>query len=97
MAAGRTYNSCLAIRKACEFLLSKELPGGGWGESYLSCQNKVYTNLEGNKPHLVNTAWVLMALIEAGQVKSIIIQLLVPRRIIDFFLGSIQSTRKYDS
>nr|K7NBZ9.1 RecName: Full=Cucurbitadienol synthase; Short=SgCbQ [Siraitia grosvenorii]AEM42982.1 cucurbitadienol synthase [Siraitia grosvenorii]AUC64917.1 cucurbitadienol synthase [Siraitia grosvenorii]WCF76099.1 oxidosqualene cyclase [synthetic construct] len=67
VAAGRTYNNCLAIRKACDFLLSKELPGGGWGESYLSCQNKVYTNLEGNRPHLVNTAWVLMALIEAGQ------------------------------
>nr|AJR21210.1 cucurbitadienol synthase 2 [Citrullus colocynthis] len=67
VAAGRTYSTCVAIRKACDFLLSKELPGGGWGESYLSCQNKVYTNLEGNRPHLVNTAWVLMALIEAGQ------------------------------
>lgn len=41
MAAGRAYSNCLAIRKACDFLLSKELPGGGWGESYLSCQNKV--------------------------------------------------------
>lgn len=41
VAAGRTYNNCLAIRKACDFLLSKELPGGGWGESYLSCQNRV--------------------------------------------------------
>nr|WRO65030.1 cucurbitadienol synthase [Neoalsomitra integrifoliola] len=67
VAAGRTYNNCPTIRKACNFIMSKELPGGGWGESYLSCQNKVYTNLEGNRPHLVNTAWALMALIEAGQ------------------------------
>lgn len=41
IAAGNTYKNCSNIRKACEFLLSKELPSGGWGESYLSCQNKV--------------------------------------------------------
>ncbi|OMP07288.1 Prenyltransferase/squalene oxidase [Corchorus olitorius] len=65
--AGRTYNNCSSIRKACDFLLSKELAAGGWGESYLSCQNKVYTNIEGNRSHLVNTSWVMLALIEAGQ------------------------------
>lgn len=41
VAAGRTYGTCSSIRKACDFLLSKQLPFGGWGESYLSCQNKV--------------------------------------------------------
>ncbi|KAK6284757.1 hypothetical protein POUND7_003709 [Theobroma cacao] len=66
-AAGRTYNNSSNIRKACDFLLSKELATGGWGESYLSCQNKVYTNLEGARPHIVNTSWALLALIEAGQ------------------------------
>ncbi|XVF23289.1 hypothetical protein REPUB_Repub13aG0024000 [Reevesia pubescens] len=40
-AAGRTYNNSSSIRKACDFLLSKELATGGWGESYVSCQNKV--------------------------------------------------------
>ncbi|CAL4994648.1 unnamed protein product [Urochloa decumbens] len=44
-----------------------EQPSGGWGESYLSCQDKVYTHLEGNRPHAVNTAWALLALIDAGQ------------------------------
>jgi cycloartenol synthase len=39
--AGRTFEDSPAIKKACEFLLSKELPSGGWGESYLSCQDKV--------------------------------------------------------
>ncbi|MCE5166943.1 Cycloartenol synthase, partial [Datura stramonium] len=29
----------------------------------------VYTNLEGNRPHNVNTAWAMLALIEAGQGK----------------------------
>lgn len=41
VAAGMSYESSASIRKACNFLLSKQLPSGGWGESYLSCQNKV--------------------------------------------------------
>nr|GMC65029.1 cycloartenol synthase-like [Ipomoea batatas] len=69
VAGGNTYETCHSIRKACDFLLSKQLPSGGWGESYLSCQDKVYTNIEGNKWHIVNTAWAMMALIEAGQAK----------------------------
>ncbi|KAM5553516.1 cycloartenol synthase [Rosa sericea] len=67
MASGKTYQTSNSIRRACHFLLSKQLDSGGWGESFLSCQNKVYTNLEGNKPHIVNTGWAMLALIEAGQ------------------------------
>ncbi|XP_058113469.1 cycloartenol synthase-like isoform X1 [Magnolia sinica] len=67
VASGKTFHNSSSIRKACEFLLSKQLDSGGWGESYLSCKNKVYTNLEGNRSHLTNTAWALMALIDAGQ------------------------------
>ncbi|KAK3118521.1 hypothetical protein QOZ80_9BG0700740 [Eleusine coracana subsp. coracana] len=67
VCAGRTCKNSLAIRKACDFLLSKELPSGGWGESYLTCQHNVYTNLGSNKPHAVNTSWAMLALIEAGQ------------------------------
>ncbi|XP_042440099.1 cycloartenol synthase 2-like [Zingiber officinale] len=67
VAAGRTYESSSCIRKACNFLLSKQLDSGGWGESYLSCVNKVYTNLEGNRVHAVNTSWAMLALIDAGQ------------------------------
>ncbi|CAL8076652.1 unnamed protein product [Prunus armeniaca] len=67
-ACGKNYQNSLALRKACEFLLSKQLPNGGWGESYLSSQNKVYTNLEGNRANLVHTSWALLSLINAGQV-----------------------------
>lgn len=67
IAAGKRYVDSLSIRRACEFLLSKQQLSGGWRESYMSCQNKVYTNLEGNKSHAVNTAWAMLALIEAGQ------------------------------
>ncbi|KAF5184269.1 Terpene cyclase/mutase family member [Thalictrum thalictroides] len=67
IAAGETFRNNSSIRKACEFLLSKELASGGWGESYLSCQNKVYTNINGDRPHIVNTGWAMTALIDAGQ------------------------------
>ncbi|MCO5606663.1 hypothetical protein L7F22_060852 [Adiantum nelumboides] len=66
-AAGRTYENSKAIQKACSFLLSKELPSGGWGESYLSSQNKVYTNLPNDRAHLVHTSWAMLALLNAGQ------------------------------
>ncbi|KAJ6804512.1 cycloartenol synthase 2-like [Iris pallida] len=67
VAGGRTYEKSSSIQKACDFLLSKQLPSGGWGESYLSCQNKVYTNLDDDRSHAVNTGWSMLALTEAGQ------------------------------
>ncbi|XP_062158953.1 lupeol synthase-like isoform X2 [Alnus glutinosa] len=66
-ACGRNYKNSHALRKACEFLLSKQLPNGGWGESYLSSQNKVWTNIEDNRANLVQTAWALLGLMDAGQ------------------------------
>ncbi|KAG2664947.1 hypothetical protein I3760_16G106300 [Carya illinoinensis] len=66
-SCGRNYQNCPAIRKACKFLISKQLPNGGWGESYLSSHNKVWTNVEGDQENVVQTAWALLALIEGGQ------------------------------
>ncbi|KAH0693371.1 hypothetical protein KY285_020468 [Solanum tuberosum] len=65
-AADGSWACWLLGGAACDLLLSKQVVSGGWGESYLSCQNKVYTNLEGNKSHIVCTAWAMLALIEAG-------------------------------
>ncbi|XP_059665530.1 beta-amyrin synthase 2-like isoform X1 [Cornus florida] len=67
VAGGKTYSSSQTVRKACQFLLSTQQDTGGWGESYLSCPNKEYTPLEGNRSHLVQTSWAMMALIHAGQ------------------------------
>ncbi|XP_061362064.1 lupeol synthase [Gastrolobium bilobum] len=66
-ACGKNYQNSPSLRKACKFLLSKQLPNGGWGESYLSSQNKVYTNIEGNRANLVQSSWALLSLIGAGQ------------------------------
>eukprot|EP00897_Mesotaenium_endlicherianum_P006216 jgi/Mesen1/5622/ME000282S04782 len=67
LAAGDKYETSQSLRNAVAFFLSKQLPGGGWGESYLSCQDKVYSNLEGGRAHVANTAWALMSLISSGQ------------------------------
>ncbi|TYJ31471.1 hypothetical protein E1A91_A06G200800v1 [Gossypium mustelinum] len=66
-AAGKNFENCLAIRKGVDFLLKTQREDGGWGESHLSCPNKVYTPIEGKESNLVNTAQALMGLIISGQ------------------------------
>ena len=45
VSAGRTYENSSSIRKACSFLLSKQLSTGGWGETYPSTANAVILDL----------------------------------------------------
>ncbi|KAL9253412.1 Beta-amyrin synthase-like protein [Drosera capensis] len=66
-AAGKKYHNSPTVLRACDSLLSFQNDDGGWGESYLSCPQKEYVRLEGNKSNLVHTAWALMALIHGGQ------------------------------
>ncbi|KAM3209681.1 hypothetical protein ACQJBY_064015 [Aegilops geniculata] len=67
IASGKIYENSSSIRKACDFLLSKQLSTGGWGETYLSSETESYVNA--TSPHAVNTAWAMLALIYAGQVE----------------------------
>lgn len=35
--AGETYANSERVRRACEFLVSKQMADGGWGETYMVC------------------------------------------------------------
>jgi lanosterol synthase len=72
----------LAITSACDFLVSKQKQDGGWGETYESCANMIYT--EAAESQVVNTSWALLALMAAGfQGRKFIdrgVQLLIERQ-----------------
>ncbi|XP_054794598.1 beta-amyrin synthase-like isoform X1 [Prosopis cineraria] len=68
-AAGKTYDSSHTIRRAVDFLCKIQNEDGGWGESYLSCSKEKFVPLEGNRSHVVQTAWAMIGLIHAGQVE----------------------------
>ncbi len=50
-----------AIKRAVAFVLSKQLPDGGWGESYLSCETREYVQ-HPDGSQVVMTAWGVLAL-----------------------------------
>ena len=61
---GETYANSEKVRKGCEFFLSKQMPDGGWGESYKSCETGQYVHHE--RSQVVQTCWALLGLMEVG-------------------------------
>lgn len=59
-SVGEFYDNSHRIRKACEFLLSKQMEDGGWGESYQACETGQWADHE--KSQVVNTAWAVLSL-----------------------------------
>jgi len=60
------YNDAVLVdrvNRACAFLVEKQKPDGGWGETFESCSKLVYT--EAATSQVVNTAWALLALMAA--------------------------------
>ena len=60
---GETYDNSTHVKKGCDFLLSKQMRDGGWGESYRSCETGIYTPHE--KSQVVQTCWAIIGLMEA--------------------------------
>ena len=58
-----TYQTSADVRRACEWLVSKQKDDGGWGEHYSSCELREYVQHENSQ--VVNTAWAAMALMSA--------------------------------
>lgn len=63
-ANGEQYDNSISVRKACDFLLMKQMEDGGWGEHYSSCDEKRY--IHHAKSQVVNTAWAVLGLMYAG-------------------------------
>ncbi|KAJ4293414.1 Lanosterol synthase erg7A [Kalmusia sp. IMI 367209] len=61
--AGETYENSERVRRACQFFLDKQMPDGGWGETYKSCETGVWHNHKDSQ--VVQTAWVVIALCHA--------------------------------
>ncbi|KAF2734304.1 terpene synthase [Polyplosphaeria fusca] len=60
---GETYATSERVRRACEYFLDKQMPDGGWGETYRSCETGVWH--QHAQSQVVHTAWVVIALLYA--------------------------------
>ncbi|TRZ03754.1 hypothetical protein DNTS_009746 [Danionella cerebrum] len=51
---------CVEVKRACDFLLSKQMEAGGWGEDFESCEQRCYVQSKNSQIH--NTCWALLGL-----------------------------------
>ena len=58
---GETYENSAAVRRACDYLVSKQRDDGGWGESWRACVEERW--VEHEKTQVVQTSWAGLALI----------------------------------
>ncbi|KAL8808875.1 MAG: hypothetical protein Q9200_003939 [Gallowayella weberi] len=62
-SVGRNYSNDDRVVLACQFFLDRQMSDGGWGESYKSCTDGVYS--QHTRSQVVQTCWVIIALLEA--------------------------------
>ncbi|CUM62647.1 uncharacterized protein PRCAT00000201001 [Priceomyces carsonii] len=62
-SVGLVYSNSDNARKGCDFLISKQLPDGGWSESMKSCETGTYVNA--HKSLVVQSAWAIIGLLLA--------------------------------
>lgn len=64
--AGYNHTNSPAVRKACEFLVSKQSSeDGGWGEAFESCVKGVWVDSHAGQSNLVQTSWAVIGLLHA--------------------------------
>lgn len=63
-SVGEKYSNSGRVRRACKFFTDRQMADGGWGETYRSCETGEYCQHE--KSQVVQTAWVVIGLLEAG-------------------------------
>lgn len=61
--AGENYENSERVRRACHFFLKHQMEDGGWGETYKSCETGEWC--QHPQSQVVQTAWVVIALLEA--------------------------------
>ncbi|XP_071328727.1 lanosterol synthase [Trachinotus anak] len=54
---------CAEVQKACQFLLDRQMPDGGWGEDFESCEQRRY--IQSSAAQIHNTCWALLGLMAA--------------------------------
>ncbi|XP_063789338.1 lanosterol synthase [Pseudophryne corroboree] len=58
---GHKYpDRCPEVTRACDFLLSRQMDDGGWGEDFESCEERRYVQSASSQIH--NTCWALLGL-----------------------------------
>ncbi|KAK0568498.1 Lanosterol synthase (Oxidosqualene--lanosterol cyclase) [Tilletia horrida] len=62
--AGYSYANSEEVQRACQFLLSKQMADGGWGETYMANVTGQWVNSD--ESQVVQTAFALIALLHAG-------------------------------
>jgi lanosterol synthase len=60
---GETFQTSERVRRACKWLVGKQMEDGGWGEHYTSCEKWEYIQHE--KSQIVNTCWAVLGLMHA--------------------------------
>lgn len=65
---GLTYLNSNTVKKGCDFLVSKQLPDGGWSESIKSCETHTY--VDSPESQIVQTAWAVIGLLLADYPKK---------------------------
>ncbi|XP_077947324.1 lanosterol synthase-like [Gasterosteus aculeatus] len=51
---------CVEVQRACRFLLDRQMPDGGWGEDFESCEERLY--IQSSSAQIHNTCWALLGL-----------------------------------